>query len=323
MVRGNGLDNPGIHRKEQMMKKYIYAALAAMMILNGCEEYHPFYDGQAFCINDAMTGIVMENDGDHLYVPLQYDEPYVIECYGGEGKNYTVTVSDPACLDYSLEVGSVETPLFDWEVIPTRITLTPKMHGDLSLTVKDDDTGESIHMDVHIRDAYHAIPLDFAPGSIYEGIEAFAFSYGGTEDVLHFCKGSVFNYDVVPFAQGKYSFVISNGFLYFEMTFLADEEGRPSESGVETFKRYQVQKSWGLDDPAALLMYMNLSDLVVNTKELVIPDNYYYNFILVDVTDMELPLNEWVESYDWVDGEKVVYRDYFNINSAKLIPWRY
>ena len=306
-----------------MMKRFIYAALAAMVILSGCEEYHPFYDGQAFCINDAMTGIVMEKDGEHVYVPLQYDEFYVIECYGGKGKNYTVTVSDPECLDYSLEVGHVDTPLFDWDVIPTQITLTPKMTGDVSLTVRDDDTGESIQMNVHIGDAFHAFQFDYVSEGIFEGTEALAFRYGGVDDVLYFCKGSVFNYDVEPFAQGKYSFMTDNGFLYLEMTFLADEEGKPSETGVETFKRYQVQRSWGADDPATLLMYMNLSDFQVKTKDLVVPDNYYYNFLLVDVTDMELPLTEWVESYDWVEGELVKYRDYFHINSAKLVPWKY
>lgn len=306
------------------MKRHIYAALAAMMILIGCEEYHPYYDGQAFCINDAMTGIVMENDGEHVYVPLQYDEFYEIECYGGKGKNYTVTVSDPECLDYSLEVGSVETPLFDWDVIPTRITLTPKMTGDVSLTVRDDDTGESIQMNVHIRDAYHAISLDYSPGSIFDATDVLAFTYGGKDDMLHFCKGSVFNYDVEPFAQGKYSFVTNNGFLYLEMTFLADDEGKPAENGVETFRRYQVQRSWGwTDDPATLLIYMNLSDLQVKTRELVVPDNHYYYFILVDVTDMDLPLNELVESYGYVDGDLVKYRDYFHIHSAKLIPWKY
>ena len=306
-----------------IMKKIIYAALAAMMILSGCEEYHPFYDGQALCINDAMSGIVMKTDGEHIYVPLQYDEPYVIECYGGKGKNYTVTVSDPACLDYSLEAGDVTTPPFDWNVIPTRITLTPKENGDVSLTVKDDDTGESIHMNIHIRDAYHAIPVSYNPESIFEDTDAFAFRYGGTDDVIYFCNGSPFSYDVEPYAQGKYSFVANNGFLYLELTYNADEEGRPSENGVETFRRYQVQMSWGIEDPANLMMYMNLADFQVKTKELVMPDVYYYNFLLVDVTDMELPLTDWVESYEYVDGELVVYREYFNINSAKLIPWRY
>ena len=303
------------------MKKYIYAAIAAMMILCGCNEYHPFYDGQAFCINNAMTGIVIENDGEHLYVPLQYDEPYEIECYGGKGKNYTVTVSDPQCLEYSLEPGHVDTPLFDWDVIPTIITLNPVKQGDISLTVKDDDTGETIQMNVHIKDACHAISLGSYPEGAFEDVDAFAFRYGGTDDVIYFCTGSPFNYDVEPYAQGRYSFVTNNGFLYLEMTYLADQQGKPAETGVETFKRYQVQKTWGTEDPATILMQMNLFDFQVKAQ--VQPDVYYYDFLLVDVTDMEFPLTELVESSKFEDGQFIRCKEYYTIYSAKLIPWKY
>ena len=311
------------------MKKYIYAVITAMMILSGCEEYHPFYDGQEFCIEDGVTGLLIEKDGEHIYMPLPYDpdRPYMIECYGGKGKNYTITVSDPECLDYELEISDVETPPFNWDVIPTKITLLPKKIGDVSLTVKDDDTGESYQINVHVCEAYHALELDYDLESIFGGQVVLAFSYGGTDDVLHFCNGHAYSYDLEPFAEGKYSFVTIGGMLYFEMTYQVDEDGLPAAEGAETFRRFQVQYGYGyMDDPDVLLMHMNLSGFPVATKETAIvqPEFYSYSFRFVDVTDMEMPLTEPVYPYiDNEDGTRVPCRDFFRTSSARLVPWKY
>lgn len=311
------------------MKKYIYAFIAAMMMLIGCEEYHPFYDGQEFCIEDGVTGLLIEKDGEHIYMPLPYDpdRPYMIECYGGKGKNYTITVSDPECLDYELEVSDVETPPFNWEVIPTKITLLPKKIGDVSLTVKDDDTGESYQINVHVCEAYHALELDYDNEAIFGGQVVLAFSYGGTDDVLHFCKGHAYSYDLEPFAKGNYSFVTIGGMLYFEMTYQADEDGLPAAEGTETFRRLQVQYGYGsMDDPEVLLMHMNLSGVPVATKETAVvqPDFYSYSFRFVDVTDMEMPLTEQVVPYIYDEyGDRIKCRDFFRASSARLVPWKY
>lgn len=311
------------------MKKYIYAAVAAMMILSGCEEYHPFYDGQEFCIQDDMTGVLIEKDGEHIYVPVLYDpdKPYEMECYGGKGKNYTITVSDPECLDYEIEISDVETPPFNWEVIPTRITLLPKKVGDVSLTVKDDDTGESYQINVHVCETYHALELEYDQEALFGGRMLLAFSYGGTDDVLHFCNGHAYSYEVEPFAEGKYSFVTIGGMLYFEMTYQADEEGFPVAEGTETFRRLQVQYGYGyMDSPDVLLMHMNLSGVPVATKEtaVVLPEFYSYTFRFVDVTDMEMPLAEQVVPYIYDEyGDRIKCRDFFRTSSARLVPWKY
>lgn len=311
------------------MKKYIYAFIAAMMMLSGCEEYHPFYDGQEFCIEDGVTGLLIEKDGEHIYMPLPYDpdRPYMIECYGGKGKNYTITVSDPECLDYELEISDVETPPFNWDVIPTKITLLPKKIGDVSLTVKDDDTGESYQINVHVCEAYHALELDYDNEAIFGGQVVLAFRYDGTDDVLHFCKGHAYSYDLEPFAEGKYSFVTIGGMLYFEMTYQADEDGLPAAEGTETFRRLQVQYGYGsMDDPEVLLMHMNLSGFPVATKETAViqPDFYSYSFRFVDVTDMEMPLTEQVVPYIYDEyGDRIKCRDFFRASSARLVPWKY
>ena len=312
-----------------IMKKYIYAFIAAMMMLSGCEEYHPFYDGQEFCIEDGVTGLLIEKDGEHIYMPLPYDpdRPYMIECYGGKGKNYTITVSDPECLDYELEISDVETPPFNWDVIPTKITLLPKKIGDVSLTIKDDDTGESYQINVHVCEAYHALELDYDNQAIFGGQVVLAFKYGGADDVLHFCNGHAYSYDLEPFAKGKYSFVTIGGMLYFEMTYQADEAGLPVAEGTETFRRLQVQYGYGyMDEPDVLLMHMNLSGVPVATKETAVvqPDFYSYSFRFVDVTDMEMPLTEIVDPfiYDEENYIRIPCRDFFRTSSARLVPWK-
>ena len=53
-----------------IMKKLIYAAVAALMILSGCE-YHPYYDGQEFFVNDSMTNTVIDKNGEDIIISLQ------------------------------------------------------------------------------------------------------------------------------------------------------------------------------------------------------------------------------------------------------------
>ena len=74
------------------MKRIIYAALAAMMMLSGCE-YHPFYDGQKFRVYHKDCGL-LESDGAHIYVPHKLDEPFVLSLYGGWGKSHHIEIED-------------------------------------------------------------------------------------------------------------------------------------------------------------------------------------------------------------------------------------
>lgn len=307
-----------------MKKYYIYAAVAALMILSGCE-YHPYYDGQEFFVNDSMTNTVIDKDGQDIIISLQYDEPYVLECYGGKGKNYTITVSDPDCLGYSLNKSDVETPPFDFKAVPASVTLLPKKLGDTSITIKDDDTGESIQLNVHIHTGYHVFQL--SESEFFFNDTVFAFIYGGEDDVLKICKGSIYTRVIEPVVDGRYAFVDIDGMLYFEMTYPADENGRPLEGGEETFRRYQVQLYdwWGqysVYEPSDMLSDMNLQDIRPVTKETAFPDIKYENFRFVDATDHDGPLSEFLEPYNPEDHASPRFR-YFYTQSARLIPWIY
>ena len=305
------------------MKRCIYAAVAALIILSGCE-YHPYYDGQEFFVNDSMTNTVIDNDGEDIIISLQYDEPYILECYGGKGKNYTITISDPDCLDYSLSKSDVETPPFDFNVIPTEITLLPKKLGETSITIKDDDTGESIQLNVHIHTGYHVLQL--SETQFFFNDTVFAFIYGGEDDVLKVCQGSIYTRRIRPEVDGRYAFVEIDGLLYFEIRYPADENGRPLEGGEETFRRYQVQLydwwNYVVYDPSRMLSDMNLQDIRPVTKETAVPEIKYENFRFVDVTDYEGSLSGYVEPYNPETPSSPKF-NYFYTQSARLIPWIY
>lgn len=307
-----------------IMKKLIYAAVAALMILSGCE-YHPYYDGQEFFVNDSMTNTVIDKNGEDIIISLQYDEPYVLECYGGKGKNYTITVSDPDCLGYSLSKSDVETPPFDFNAVPSSVTLLPKKLGDTSITIKDDDTGESIQLNVHIHTGYHVLQL--SETEYFFNDTVFAFIYGGENDVLKICKGSIYTRVIEPVVDGRYAFVDIDGMLYFEMTYPADENGRPLEGGEETFRRYQVQLYdwWGqysVYEPSDMLSDMNLQDIRPVTREASIPEIKYENLRFVDATGHDGPLSEFLEPYNPEDHSYTRF-GYFYTQSARLIPWIY
>jgi hypothetical protein len=307
-----------------IMKKLIYAAVATLMILSGCE-YHPYYDGQEFFVNDSMTNTVIDKNGEDIIISLQYDEPYVLECYGGKGKNYTITVSDPDCLGYSLSKSDVETPPFDFNAVPASVTLLPKKLGDTSITIKDDDTGESIQLNVHIHTGYHVLQL--SETEYFFNDTVFAFIYGGENDVLKICKGSIYTRVIEPVVDGRYAFVDIDGMLYFEMTYPADENGRPLEGGEEAFRRYQVQLYdwWGqysVYEPSVMLSDMNLQDIRPVTREAAIPEIKYENFRFVDATGHDGPLSEFLEPYNPEDHSYTRF-GYFYTQSARLIPWIY
>ena len=305
-----------------MMKRFIYAVLTALMILSGCNKYHPYYDGQEFCILDSYSGTLIKEDGGYVSVTLQreYEDMFVVEFYGGKGKNHTVTVADPEFLDYRYEKGDVKTPPFDYEINPAKIILLPKKLGDTSISVTDEDTGESIRFHVHIGNAYRALSVNYGQ-PVFNSQTLLAFKCDGNDDVLEICERN--GRYIVHVVSGKYSFVDIGGFLYFEMTYPADEEGRPVSGGVDTFRRYQVQfAEGGATDPVDMMWYLNLSELHVQTKETV-PDMYMTYFRFVDVTSVdESELTTLFDPYYYPeDPNESPQRlfNYFNTSSATYV----
>lgn len=291
------------------MKRFIYAAVAAVMMLSGCE-YHPYYDGQEFCILDKEAGVI-RTDGVHIYVPMKDRDPYVLEFYGGAGENHSVTVEDPELLDYMYEGSDVRKTLLDGlEVIPANVVLTPKRTGDTSITIKDLDSDASITIYVTVCDSYMAMEVSEG-NSTFETGTVFAFTYGGEDDIVKICRGSVSDRDVVHIVDGRYEFVTEDGILYFEFRFPADESGRPSQNGSEIYKRYQVRHRGGqLDDWSYMLDLLNLLDYPCVTKGYFVPEYYDVELRFADVTDFEEPPTEDEAEYDS-----------FLARSARIFPW--
>lgn len=308
-----------------MMKRIIYAVLAALMILNGCDRYHPYYDGQEFCLLDSYSGTVLKEDGGHVSVTLQREaeDMFIVEFYGGTGKNHTVTVADPECLDFTYVKGSVKTPPFNSEINPAKIILLPKKLGDTSITVTDDDTGESIQFYVHIGNAYSALSLYYrGHPKIFDDQTVFAFDCGGKDDVFEICRGYVHNLE--PVVSGRYSFVDIGGILYFEITYPADSEGRPKADGEDFFRRYQVQFADGTtDEPVDMLWYLNLAELHVRTKDAGPDVSYQSYFRFVDVTTFdESELTTLIDPYYYPEDPNLAYQQlypYFNTSSSQYV----
>ncbi len=311
-----------------MKKSFIYALVAGMMILNGCD-YHPYYDGQEMCAYYEHTRMLLKEDGKHIYMTLQYEgeSPFVMEIYGGQGKNHTITVSDPDCLGYSYAPSEVKTPPFDYDLNAAEITFLPKKLGETSITVTDEDTGESIQFYVHIANAHCAVQVayyiskDNSEGA-YDNKTIFAFKYGGVDDVLNIYSGFLYSTELEHVVSGKYAFVEIDGLLYLEMTYPADETGRPASDGIETFRRYQVQfDGGGSADAGSMLGYMNLLDFKVQTKEVVMPDGME-NFRFVDVTGIEESELEMFDPYFYPDdpyAQAGILFDHFYAYSARYV----
>lgn len=307
-----------------MMKKIKYAVLAAIIILSGCNKYHPYYDGQEFCILDSYSGTLIKEDGGYVSVTLQreYEDQFVVEFYGGKGKKHTITVADPEYLDYRYEESAVKTPPFDYEINPAKIILLPKKLGDTSVTVTDDDTGESIQFYVHIGNAYHALSITSSRGypEIFDAQTVLAFRSESEDDVMEICRW--YGRNIEHIVSGKYEFVDIDGLLYFEVTYPADADGRPVDGGEETFRRYQVQFSDGtVTNPVDMLFYLDLPEIQVQTKE-TMPDDFQIYFRFVDVTELEESELELVDPYYYPeDPNEPVQRlfNYFSTSSAQYV----
>lgn len=290
-----------------MKKTIIYTLAALLMLLSGCE-YHPLYDGQKFCVYDQYGGLI-ETDGMHIYLPEGDNVPYVLEIYGGKGKSHSFELSDPDMLDWEYsESKVVNPPMMDSEVIPATVSLLPLKRGETTLTLRDDDTGESISVYVHVCQAYHALKI-LDSKSRFEKGTVFAFRYGGTDNVLMIGRQGADNRDVEVILKGRYEFVSVEERLFMEVWFPVDEFGLLDPDGTELFRRYAIQFSSGQSYTADLMLdRMNLGALSPVTR--AVKDDVSSNdwFLFRDVTDFDLSAPEWP------NGEQ------FYVGNATLIP---
>ena len=272
------------------MKRFIYAAIAVTIILTGCE-YHPFYDGQSFGVYAPNVGLI-RTDGTTINVPIVDRSPYVLEFYGGMGKNHNITVADPDCLDYVYEESDIKSSVGDTDVVPSSITLQPKKKAETSITIEDIDTGESVTIKVCIKDSYKAAEV-MTGNDTFLSRTLFVFDYFGSDDVVKICRRTAKQGEIEHVVDGRYEFVsepdeLYGDVLYFEITYPADETGKPSAGGVETFKRYLVGYEGGGYGSAR--WQMELLNLIVFRLTTKMSDpSYEYNAVLrfVDVTGME------------------------------------
>ena len=290
------------------MKRSVYAALAAMMILSGC--YNPLYDGQKFRVYHSDCGIV-ESDGAHIYIPVQLDKPYVLELYGGWGKKHEVKIADPELLDYSYTKESIEKDglIDDPEMIPAGVTLLPKKVGNTAITLTEGDTNESITINVHICEAYKALEVEDSQNSLPDGT-VLAFRYGGSDDVLRICRKGEPREKMEHIVDGKYAFVPYNSSVCMELSFPADDAGQPSAEGEMITRRYYVTMSYGAvpGSASAMMQRLHLADFPLDTKASSVMDtNWYMQF--TDITDNESP-----------DPESPDFKS-FNAWSTVVVPW--
>ena len=292
-----------------IMKRFIYAALTAMMILSGCE-YHPYYDGQSFRVYHKDYGLI-ETDGTHIYVPVQDDEPCVLELYGGKGKNHTVRIENTDCLGYSYEKSDVRKSGFDDpEIIPAGVTLIPKELGYTSLILTEEDTGESVMIYVHVCEAYKAIDIYESTNSLDRGT-VLAFRYGGKDDVVRICKEDAYSGEMKHVVDGRYAFVSVNSTVCLELHFPADRSGQPCADGEEIFRKYIVEFKYGgvYGSANGMMQCLNLLDFPLQTKSSVDYNAVHYDFQFVDITDEESP-----------EADRSEYPVFF-AKSAVIIPW--
>ena len=102
--------------------------------------------------------------------------------------------------------------------------------------------------------------------------------------------------------------------LFFEITYPADEAGRPSAGGMETFKRYLIgYERYGYGSARWQMELLNLRSFPLATKAVEAPEyKYYVTMRFVDVTDIEdLVITERFDS------------DHFKAESAQLLPWNF
>ena len=268
-----------------MMKKFIYSTITAMLILCGCE-YHPYYDGQPLRIYNYEYGVI-EADGVHINVPIVSRREFEISIYGGKGKNHNVAVDNQELFSYTYEEAAVEGGLMGDGVVPATITITPHQLGETSMTISDEDTGESIQLFVHVVKTFSKIEIIDTQNSLPVGT-CFAFEYGIKSDVVKICRQGDQTDDFEYLYDAHFRFLQDDKALEFDFA----DEGYERVDGI---------------------YMMNLDYLPVQTRGYIDMSDYEYreNFRFIDITDNPDPDPESPET-------KIFYAE-----SATLMPWKY
>ena len=292
------------------MKRYIYAALAVLMMLSGCE-YHPYYDGQLMRVYQSRYGLI-EESGVHLNVPIADRHPYQLEIYGGKGRNHKVTVSDPDVLGCTYKEASVETFLGQ-DIVPATLTLKPHRLGDATVEITDEDTGETILLELHVVNVFNMVEVSDSQNSLEPGI-VLAFGYPSASDIIKICRRNAEDGGLEYLMDAKCRFYESETGLEMDLVYLADEEGQPDAHGSEINKRFVVEFADGYSygGPGYLLRIMNLDYMALQiraVKDYMEETEYDAEFRFIDVTDDESP-----------DPESSDTRIFY-AKSAKLEPW--
>ena len=292
------------------MRKFIYMAIAVLLMAAGCE-YHPYYDGQKLRVYNRDHGVI-ETDGTHLYVPIVGRHAFEIEIYGGAGKHHKVTLADQEYFSYTYKEADVDNGFLGEGVYPATLTLEPLQLGDTSMTISDEDTGESIQLYVHIIEAFNMMEIFDSRGSLAVGT-VLAFDYVTDSDLVKIAKKDPETGSMELIVEGRFRFLDYDSTVALELSYTADAEGQPDAAGTETVKRFKVEfQEGGVHGSASGMMYiMNLNDVTLHTR-LYIPDyEYEYNemFRFIDITDNEAP-----------DMESPVTKIFY-ASSAKLQTW--
>jgi hypothetical protein len=285
-------------------------AIAVLLMATGCE-YHPYYDGQKLRIYNRDHGVI-ETDGTHLYVPIVGRHAFEIEIYGGAGKHHKVTLADQEYFSYTYKEADVDNGFLGEGVYPATLTLEPLQLGDTSMTIADEDTGESIQLYVHIIEAFNMMEIFDSHGSLAAG-NVLAFDYVSGSDLVKIARKDQETGAMELIVEGRFRFLDYDSTVALELSYPADSEGQPDASGAETVKRFLVEfQEGGVHGSAqGMLHLMNLNDVMLHTR-LYMPDyEFEYNekFRFVDITDNENP-----------DMESPDTRIFYAF-SAKIQPW--
>lgn len=295
------------------MKRYILAAIAGLLIFSGCD-YHPYYDGQILRVYMSQYGLI-ETDGTHLNIPIESTRPYILEIYGGKGKSHKVNVADPNLLAFTYKEASVKTFLGEG-VEPAKLTLEPQQLGDTSIKILDEDTGESISIELHIVKGYNMMEIHDTRNSLAIGT-VIAFTYPESSEEIKICRKDTENGNLEYLYDAKCRFHDCDTTVMMELTYLADETEQPDIKGTEITKKFLVQSEEGYvtGEPYYTLDMMNLHYMTILTR--AIKDDYdkweyNYRFRFIDITDLAEGAIPDGNSPD----AKVFYA-----TSAKLTPW--
>ncbi len=292
------------------MKRYILAAIAVLVMMSGCE-YHPYYDGQILRVYQAKYGLI-EADGAHLNVPVADKKPYELEIYGGKGKNHRIAVSNPELLTYTYHKASVDAFLGEG-IEPARLTINPKRTGDTSIRISDEDTGESININLHIVKVLNMMEIHESQNSLAKGT-VLAFEFPSASDVVKICRRNQDSGEMELIQEGKCTFHDCDSTVVMELTYIADADGQPDIQGTEVTKRFlaEFEEGYVSGDAFYMMRIMNLDYMTIRTRAAKdYYEEYEYNekFRFIDITDKP---DRDPESPD----TRIFYT-----RSARLEPW--